>query len=636
LSGLLWLAATIPAFAEENWRSRAFLDVPAPGLIEAVLPAGLVNRMDRDRMDLVLNGPDGHPRAFELFWREPVGEIRQLLQPARVQLDPATGFIWESELKEEFLIKRLYITLAPREAIGKIDVFGKIADQWVALARNAAVFTGADTKLAQIEIPANTYAGFKLHITAYDPKAQKTLSPIKTVMVEGERLGKDYAQEELNLTFETSESEGTHVIEAVLPGEGLWINSLALNTEAQFQGDWQAGYERISGGSRNFEALAAGRLAHVHHTPRSLEMPIDQAWPSRSLVVKLDAGRRYLGDVVSLTAVVRLPRLVFVADKPGRYLAISGEAKGVSVLNFPGDRYRKTDSQLDFSTPEENPGFRLSTLLEKFKIKGGPFSAKGYTWHALVDIPAPGYYRLALNLEASLAPRPTAIRMVKDDTQVPYVMGRPQDQTLELSCTPDHDAQKNLSTFVIRLPQASAHWKELIFHASGIFKRNVEFEKPKPGTRNWQLWQRMLWESRGQRETALHLSLRDLSDDTDEIRLVMAHGDNQPVAISKITATYTAPTVYFLAAAAGSYTIYGGNPDATPPQYDLSLVQDELFATLPLSAEMGELKIFRQAGWQTRFIDAFKDKGWGLYAVLGLLTVVLLIVIVRLFPKPAN
>jgi hypothetical protein len=633
---LLSLIVTRPSLAEDAWRAQAVLEVQTPGLIEAVLPPGLVGRTSSEQMDLALIGPDNRPRAFELYWREPVGPAELLLEPLRVQLDPAKGFIWETELHEKLVVRRIDIRLAGKASIGKIDVYGRLGDQWSLLVRDAAVFSEAGVRQAAIDLPPAAYDGLRLHLTGYDRSARQTLAPIQTVRARGERMGKDYAEQRLDLTFRSSESEGTQVIEAVLPGGGLWIGALHLKTEAQFQGRWQVGRERISGGRRQFEALLSGQAAHVDRTPQDLPVNLNQAWPGRSLVIKLDAGERYIGAVTALTATVRLPRLVFLAEKPGLYTARTGTAKGTAVLDYPGDRDRQPQAQMTFSTPEANPRWRLASLAEKYQLKGGPFNTAGYTWRAPLHIAEPGFYRLALNLKASLAPRRSAVRIIRDDLQVPYVAGRLEDHSLDLEITSDYDTNQNISTWTVHLPQASPHWETLTFFATGIFKRTIEFKTPKPGSRSWHPWRQMVWESRAEHQSALRVNLHDLPADTQVIRLVMPHGDNQPVAISRITAGYTAPTVYFLAHAAGDYTLYGGNPEANVPQYDLSLVQAELFSALPIEAQMGELETFRQSGWQQSIRNAFKESGWGLYAVLGLVTLVLLIVIVRLFPKPGD
>jgi hypothetical protein len=631
---LLFLSATLPARAEENWRSRAFLNIETPGLIEAVVPPELVNRSGTGGMDFGLTGPDDLPRAFGLFWREPVGEITLSLKPGRLEWNEENALVWEAKIPGKIIARRVRITLTEPGAIGKIDVHGQTGEAWHPLALNAAVFGTPGQRQAGIEIPENSYETLRIILTGYDRRIQKTLFPIETVSVEGKHMGRDYVTRELPLTFQKSESDGTHVIEAVLPGDGLWINTLTLKTEAPFQGGWQAGSEDISGGKKRFDAILNGRGAQVPSQQPELVMETNRQWPGRSLVVKLDAGDRYIGDITSLTACVRLPRMVFVAEKTGRFTATSGAGKTAGVDAHPGDGYRQPETRIDFSVPETNAQWRLASLVEKYTLKGGPFTPDGYTWRAPVTIDTPGYYRLPLNLRASLAPRCTAVRMVKDGLQVPYITGRIEDKSIELDSTATYDATKNTTTWIMRLPQTSPHWKEVSFYATGIFKREVDFQMPKSGARTWQSWRRAVWESRGHRETALRLSLRDLPEDIDALRLVMAHGDNEAVSISRITASYASPTFLFLAHAAGKYTVYGGNPEADVPQYDLSLVQSELLATLPVETRMGELESVSAQGWQQRLKDAFRGKGWGLYVVLGLVTLVLLIVIVRLFPKP--
>jgi hypothetical protein len=49
--------------------------------------------------------------------------------------------------------------------------------------------------------------------------------------------------------------------------------------------------------------------------------------------------------------------------------------------------------------------------------------------------------------------------------------------------------------------------------------------------------------------------------------------------------------------------------------------------------EMGSVGSVSSAGFKNAFVGVFEDKSWGLYLVLGAVTLVLMILIVRLFPK---
>ncbi|MBW2145221.1 MAG: hypothetical protein JRG75_12605, partial [Deltaproteobacteria bacterium] len=79
--------------------------------------------------------------------------------------------------------------------------------------------------------------------------------------------------------------------------------------------------------------------------------------------------------------------------------------------------------------------------------------------------------------------------------------------------------------------------------------------------------------------------------------------------------------------------LVGGHPDESAPVYDLSLVQDVLLSIEPKQAEIGEVTVFKSAGFKTRLTRAFSDQAWGLYIVLALVTLVLLVIIAKLFPK---
>ncbi|NNK00138.1 MAG: hypothetical protein HKP58_06970 [Desulfatitalea sp.] len=131
----------------------------------------------------------------------------------------------------------------------------------------------------------------------------------------------------------------------------------------------------------------------------------------------------------------------------------------------------------------------------------------------------------------------------------------------------------------------------------------------------------------------MNLNLRSLPVAEDRLRLVVDNGDNQPIRIIKISATYAAPTYYFLAHQAGEFWVYGGNPQVANPRYDLSLVQSELLAELPREVKMGDPVCLRRPGWKAQLDAAFVDSGWGLYVVLMLVTLVLIGVIFKLFPK---
>lgn len=631
--GVWVLLSAGAATAQEGWQTRAVLEIPAPGIVEAVVPPRLVSRSQAGTMDLTLTGPGGESRAFELYWREPVAEVNVALTADRVTMDPHKGFIWEARLPEKTAPRRLTVQLAARRYIGNVKVEAMVKGRWRVLVKSAAIFKADDTLRGTIDIAKGPYEQLRLTLSGFDQQAKKTLLPIKSVIMTGDRMGKDFATRTIAPAFQQSATEAETVIEAVLPGDGLWLRNLSAATEAQFQGSWQLGRDTIAAGLKSFAVFSQGRIAHVDRRGQVLAIDLDSHWPGKSLVLKLDSDHRYLGAVSQLNVKLRLPRLVFSADQPGRYTLYTGAGQKVAVLDYPGDAQRKVDFEASATAIETNPQWRTASLVERFQLKGAPFEAAGYIWRAPLVIDEPGYYRTALNLAAVLQSPNSAIRLVQDELQVPYIQGRLRNQTIELETEATLDPKTNQGIWTIRLPGPSDQWQYLSLHAEGIFRRAIHWERAKPGNMGWQPWRDDTWENRSARETALNLGLRALPVGEDRLRLVVDNGDNQPIQISSITATYTAPTYYFLAHQAGAFWIYGGNPKAADPRYDLSLVQNQLLAELPRETVMGEPVRFRPPGWKARLDAAFSDSGWGLYAVLTLVTLVLIGMIFKMFPK---
>jgi hypothetical protein len=328
--------------------------------------------------------------------------------------------------------------------------------------------------------------------------------------------------------------------------------------------------------------------------------------------------------------------LTFYADKAGTYLAQTGSGNKISIHEAPGDADRKINKAISFSPVNENKQWAPEHLAEKFAIPGGPFNEKGYRWTAGVRVPESGYYRMVLNREASLSPNPDNVRLVRDNVQVPFFHGSSEEKEIGLEAASRYDQGKNRTSWSVTLPKPSGNAEELIVESQGIFDRTVIFEIPKQGRAGWQSWKRLRWQNIANAPSVLRVGLTDLPKGTTELRITMDHGDNRPIDISKIKATYHAPALLFLINKPGEYTLFGGNPEIPEAKYDLALVQAHLIDAVPKTAVMGDIEPFRTSGFKYKFMEIFDDKSWGLYAVLGIVTLILVMLIVRLFPKEKN
>jgi hypothetical protein len=626
--------------AADQWHFQAELKVPQQGLIEAVLPPGLLYTMDATRqkhlLDLSLIGPDGNPRSFELYWREDIGVRSVVLESSRVYLDKRRGLIWEATAPERFKIEDIKIDFAGPQDMGKVSVQGKDSRGWHLLSENAALYHAEDRLKADIHIDAAEYERLRLRFTGYDKEFRETPFVVKSVTVSGRNIAKDYAEKEISLHFDEDNQNDKRAISALLPGSGLWIKKLVLSTEAQFQGRWELGSMVILGGKPQFTGFLSGNITTVGRAGAGLEIPVDRVWPGRSLVLNLDPEGKYLGSVTEMRITANQPRIVFLADKAGVYLAQSGNGNKVPTRETPGDQKRQIDKVLSFSEVTENRLWKPESLVEKFMIEGGPFIEKGYRWTARINIPEPGYYRLRMNEDVSLSPNPAGIRLVRDGMQVPYFRGQSELQEINLQAESKYDGLRNTSFWTIKLPEHLNKGTAMTIESDGIFDRSVILEIPKPGRTGWQQWKGLHWQNPSNTSAVLHIGLEGLPKDISEMRITIEHGDNRPIEIRRIKAVYYAPTILFLINKPGEYTLFGGNPDVSEAKYDLALVQVHLMDTVPKPAMMEELKPIHPTGLKPGIREFFYEKTWGLYAVLGLVTIALMILIIRLFPKEGN
>ncbi|MDH4233295.1 MAG: hypothetical protein OEW04_14855, partial [Nitrospirota bacterium] len=476
--------------AEGQWHFQAALEVPGPGLTEALLPAGLFfsggTTGPDSLLDLSLEGPDGNPRSFELYWKEENSTRILVLEASRVYLDKTRGLIWEAAPPRNFKIEKIHIEFAARQEMGQVSIEAMDFRGWHRLAENAALYRVEDGLKADIRIEPAVYEQLRLFFRGYDKDFRETPFLVKSVSLSGKNIAKDYAEETVNLHFIEAKQEGEKVISALFPGSGLWIKSLFVSTEAQFQGEWKLGREIIGGNGPRFQELLSGRVTTVSGKASRMEIPVNRFWPGRSLVLKLDPGGRYLGKIAGMRITTHLPRIVFFADKAGVYLAQAGSGNRALVKEFSGDPERRIDRVLSFSEVTENRTWRPESLAEKFLIKGGPFTEKGYRWTAKVRIPEPGYYRIVLNREASLFLHPDSIRLVREGVQVPFFKGQYETREIDLRASSEYDAVKNVTCWTIELPGPAGQLKELTLGTQGIFQRNVIIDIPKAGHTGWQ------------------------------------------------------------------------------------------------------------------------------------------------------
>ncbi|MFH2046282.1 MAG: hypothetical protein ABIK92_14160 [Pseudomonadota bacterium] len=632
---ILWLSLVTSLYAGNNeWLAKAHLNIAEPGIVEAVLPPELYVKTLAGGLDLELTGPDGHLRSFELYWREPVGPTRIKLAPMEMSFGKDGDYIWEGKTEQEVSSDLIHVEIADDSFVSRVDVDGFCDNGWVSLKKNQVLFKANNQSRAEMQIDKNVYQKIRVHFKGFDKKYENKFTPVMEVFLSGERYGKDYIEDIITPVYEKSETNGITFVKTVLPGSGIFIRSVNISTQAQFQGVWQIGTDKIENGEQKFSRILNGRISSVTKDRQRLSFDVERTWSGKSLIVRLDPNGAYIGDVSDLKVKVRLPRIVFLADTKGMYILKSGTGKHAKISQFPRERKRPVDHTISFSNPEINKNLRPENLVEKYGIKGGPFDDNGFAWKSKIDVLKPGYYSLVLDMAASLEKNRSGIRLVKDDIQTPFFFAKKENKKVDLSAfsQSEYDPEKNLTTLTIHLPQTSSLWSNLSLHSSGIFKREVLLEIPKPGNMGWNHWKKLKWQNYDTGDSVFTINLSAYPDDRNRLRVNIFHGDNQPIKIHRITASYEAPSINFIAQEKGVYLLYGGNPDTQAPDYDLSMVQSDLLGHLPNKIQMAGMEQFKPRSWEKTIDQLFSNRPWGLYAVLGLVTLIMLFIIAKLFP----
>jgi hypothetical protein len=622
--------------SDSSFRLEAPLTVNQPGLVEVVLPPELHFASDKG-LDLKVLGPEGKTRPFELYWKKAGGEQTETLREISAQLLDDSRFRWEGKLEKPARITRIWAFISAGDYMGKVDVFGLKGKEWKLLASEAAVYQINGKSRAEISVPPDIYASFRLEFTAYNQKAKQELLPLETVEAVSETPGGSEADESIPLRPKRMDLPGAAGTECYLtcglPGSGLWVNETDLVTDGAFKGDWRLIQQQIVNGRQAGTTLRQGRVEYLGQASNTLKMETHSQFKGKDLKLELETPY-YVGPVRRWVLEVKLPRLVFRADEAGVYRVQAGCGEDVAVLEAPTSQERKDAESGQWGQVRPNPDWRPESLVEKYNLGGGPFDGRDYTWQAPLTLAGPGYYRVLLNQRAALEGNWEGLRIVRAGRQVPYFQTSGATREVSPAVSEDYDRSKNRTVWTITLPQASARWVDLVLGSEGIFQRNLLLEKQNPGSLAWEPIEQGQWGHKENGAVETRFSTQgNVLEGVTKLRLSMDHGDNQPLKLSKISLDYYAPALCFLADAGDKYFVAGGNPTAPSPQYDLSLVEGDLLAQEPRAAEMGDCRPLKGQGMKLKLFKVFKGTKWGLYGVLGLVTLILILIVARLFPE---
>ncbi|MBU1109692.1 MAG: hypothetical protein KKB51_23630 [Candidatus Riflebacteria bacterium] len=404
---------------------------------------------------------------------------------------------------------------------------------------------------------------------------------------------------------------------------GIFERDLSFERHVVGQVSWQPWQKRRWSNKNDGESAVTMSLQDFPEDQFEIRMSVDHA-SNQPL------------EIYGFRGLYSAQDLFFIAIEPGNYELIGGNP---AVRAPVYDLTIIQDKLLDMTPQKIQAGAvevfaDASAASAKPVDQGAPFNNAGYNWVAPFKAETSGFYQLDLNLQAALDDNRAGLRLVKNGGQVPYFAGSREKASVDVSHASEYTKTNNTTICTVTLPAASKGWKSLKFVSSGVFSREPVLEISKPGRLGWQTFKKASWTSRTESQSTLEISLDRLPEGETQLRLVVAHGDNSPIEITSAQATYYTQSLFFHAAETGEYQLYGGNIKARAPVYDLALIKDHMLKNEPIRIKLGNVAEYDGGvDIKRQFDAAFSETGWGLYAVLGVVTLLLIVIIVKLFPE---
>jgi hypothetical protein len=270
----------------------------------------------------------------------------------------------------------------------------------------------------------------------------------------------------------------------------------------------------------------------------------------------------------------------------------------------------------------------------------GPLDLAAWQFRQPVLLRHGPVHRLALELETLARARANLgdLRLVRGTNQVPYLWDpEVTEQRVAPTVTVTGDPKRpGVSRWQLQLPHPQLPLRTLVCQSpTTLFQRHLELSEEVRDPRNGAKYRRVLGQAHWSRlpgESPRALSLRlDHPPETATLRLETDNGDNPPLALETVAFVVPTPRLWFkLTGPADDLFLYFGNPEASPPAYDLGLLAAEVRAAPKTDATLGPVQPLRPgAFWRLR--DGAASAGF--WIVLAGVAAALLALIVRLLPE---
>lgn len=611
-----------------DWRTTQDLPVARAGSVAVALPIETLDAAQPDLEDLRLLDPAG----AEVPWTaerpprpipspRPAAQVRTFLREGSTEVVVRTGM--------DEPTARIDLDVASSEFVKAARVEesddGRV---WLLLREDEPLFVTGGARRTSLELPPGRRVW--LRVTLNDRRSSPV--PVTGVRIV-EAAPPPAPTEPVEIVVaERREEPGRTRFVLRFPGRHARLADVSLDTpESVF--------------ARRAELLSEGRVVAegtLHRTMIEGRPPVEERTlpagvrlPSREAVLIVHNGNSPPLRVDAIRARVRPVRIHFAAATAGTYRILAGNPAAAAPRYDVAALSEPTAAQAAI-TPgpiRVNPSWQPPEPLPGLMPAGAPIDVGAWRFRREVRLGPGGVHELELDPDVLSATGPSGgedLRLVRDGVQVPYLRDDPP-RLRPLSV----EAVRDGNRWVLTLPRPRLPVRRISCQAADpLFRRQVrliEEIRDELGATHRRAVAQATWSRTPDRPPErLELELDGIRQ-SDRLMLEIDDGDNPPLTLREFDALYAAPRLVFKSPSRPGLHLYYGNPRALAPRYDLDLAAPELLSAVKSTAtfgDSGQPPPRRPPDSSERVGSIF------LWAVLALLTVVLVAVILKVLPAP--
>jgi hypothetical protein len=620
-----------------DWLSWQPIEVSTPTFVRVALAPATFDGARADLADLRLTDPAGDEVPYLIERPRSSPPLIQAVPAPRIQVDALQTRI-EFEVTNAARVLAIGLdTPAPDflkavavEAAGDNGRFAKIVSGQPIFRQGRASRTFLDLRPLEPTVR-------RLRVTLDDARSaavaitgvrllQETVPPPPPSPVPARILERTEGAEETRLVVDLGAAHLPVVGLRVATMDPLFTRQVSVRSREWASGEVQ---ERLLGGGTIYRVALEGQPV-----AERLEVPLEFQ-SGRELVVTIDHGDSPALGVTSLEFLQAPVTLAFLARQAGTHRLFSGNPRATTPrYDFPSVRTPQTTSLL-LGGIQTNGDYHPSETLPELSVLGGAFEPSGYAFRRPLQLGGAGVYRLELpdHVLAHTQRGLGDLRLASAGKQVVYLL----DRTATTRSVPleaariDPKPPSRLSRWKVRLPEAGLPVTRLRCEArTPLFQREIQVFEEVPD-RNGQIYPshlgRATWMRTATRSSPVFEVALSSPPAGDTMIVQTDNGDNAPFELEGFRVLVPVVQILFKVAPDMPVELCYGNPQAVPPQYDLSLVAAQM-----LAAPKREASLAGGEPARARARPSALPVSGLFYGVLAVVVLGLVLVITRLLP----